>query len=126
MNLDCYKNIEPGNEEEEFARQRGRFLGLEFDLETDNRQRGFCRYMAFNKTAMNARDGGGLTNAKNYLKGIFGENSEGEGVSPGSSRSPDLFRRVVDHVLAPYAKAVSGEGYRLSPERLAAPTLDPS
>ena len=62
---------------------------------------------------------GGLTNAKDYFKGIFGKNSEGEGVSPGSSRSPDLFRRVVDHVLAPYAKAVSGEGYRLSPERLA-------
>ena len=62
---------------------------------------------------------GGLTNAKDYFKGIFGENSEGEGVSPGSARSPDLFRRVVDHVLAPYAKAISGEGYRLSPERLA-------
>jgi len=57
MDLDRYKNIEPGSEEEEFARQRGQFLGLEFDLETENRQRGFCRYMAFDKTAMNARDG---------------------------------------------------------------------
>jgi len=61
---------------------------------------------------------GGLLDAKSHLKGIFGENSGGEGVSSGSARSPDLYRRIVDHVLAPYGKAVSSEGYRLSTEEL--------
>ena len=66
-----------------------------------------------------ARTQGDLIDAKDYLNGIFGGAGEGEGLSAGAERSPDLFGRIVDHVLAPYAKAVASEGYRLSPERLA-------
>jgi hypothetical protein len=64
---------------------------------------------------------GDLQYAQNYLKGIFGahEGEAGEsGLQPGSSRPSDLFGRVVTHLVAPYAKAVASEGYRLSPERL--------
>jgi len=71
------------------------------------------------KERYNARTQGSLINAQDYLSGIFGKDSGGEGVQDGTTRSPDLFGRIVDHVLAPYAKAVAGEGYRLSPERLA-------
>ena len=39
-----------------------------------------------------------------------------QGSAPGSS---SLFRRAVDHVIVPYAKAVGAEGYRLSPARFA-------
>ena len=66
-----------------------------------------------------ARTEGDLINAKDYFNGIFGGQGGVEGLPPGSERSPDLFRGVVNNVLAPYAKAISGEGYRLSPERLA-------
>jgi hypothetical protein len=66
-----------------------------------------------------ARTKGDLINAQDYLPKIFGGDAGGEGVQGGSSRSSDLFGGLVDHVLAPYAKAVAGEGYRLSPERLA-------
>lgn len=68
------------------------------------------------------RSSGDLQNAQDYLTGVFGsgEGAHGEsGLHGGSARSPDLFGRIVDHVLAPYAKAVASEGYRLSPERLA-------
>jgi len=71
------------------------------------------------KERYNARTQGSLINAQDYLPRIFGATSGVEGVQDGAARSPDLFGRVVDHVLAPYAKAVAGEGYRLSPERLA-------
>jgi len=64
---------------------------------------------------------GSLNYAQDYLKGIFGSD-EGEGgesgLHGGSSRPSDLFGRVVTHLVAPYAKAVASEGYRLSPERL--------
>ena len=66
-----------------------------------------------------ARTKGDLINAQDYLPKIFGSDAGGEGVQGGPARSPDLFGGIVDHVLAPYAKAVAGEGYRLSPERLA-------
>lgn len=65
-----------------------------------------------------AKTSGDLINAKDYVNGLFGGAGGQEGLQTGTERSPDLFRRVVDHVLAPYAKAVAGEGYRLSPERL--------
>ncbi len=65
-----------------------------------------------------AKTQGDLINAKEYLNGIFGSVGGEEGVQASPQRSPDLFRRIVDHVLAPYAKAVASEGYRLSPERL--------
>ena len=61
---------------------------------------------------------GDLKYAKGYLNEIFGGQGGGKGDSVSAARSPDLFRRVVDHVLAPYAKAAASEGYRLSPERL--------
>ena len=39
---------------------------------------------------------------------------------PGSGAGrPDLFRRAVDHLIVPYAKAVGAEGYRFSPDRFA-------
>jgi hypothetical protein len=64
---------------------------------------------------------GSLNYAQDYLKGIFGSD-EGEGGEFGlhgnPSRPSDLFGRVVTHLVAPYAKAVASEGYRLSPERL--------
>lgn len=66
-----------------------------------------------------ARTQGDLINAQDYLPKIFGSDAGGEGLQGGPARSPDLFGGLVDHVLAPYAKAVAGEGYRLSPERLA-------
>jgi hypothetical protein len=65
-----------------------------------------------------AKSEGQLKHAQTYLPFLFGSAGGGEGVQTGSERSPDLFRRIVNHVLAPYAKAVAGEGYRLSPERL--------
>jgi ParB-like chromosome segregation protein Spo0J len=64
---------------------------------------------------------GDLNYAQNYLRGIFGphEGEAGESGDFGSpSRPSDLFGRVVTHLVAPYAKAVASEGYRLSPERL--------
>lgn len=70
------------------------------------------------KERYHARTEGSLIDAQDYLSGLFGGHSGGEGVQEGTGRSPDLFGRVVDHVLAPFAKAVAGEGYRLSPERL--------
>jgi hypothetical protein len=66
-----------------------------------------------------ARTEGDVINAKDYFSGIFGGQSGGAGDTTGTARSPDLFRGIVDHILAPYAKAIAAEGYRLSPERLA-------
>jgi len=60
-----------------------------------------------------------LINAKDYLPNIFQGQAGSEGLSASAERSPDLFRGIVDHILAPYAKAIAAEGYRLSPERLA-------
>ena len=67
---------------------------------------------------LHVRTQGDLKYAKGYLNEIFGGAGGETGLPPGSARSPDLFGRVVDHVLAPYAKAAASEGYRLSPERL--------
>jgi hypothetical protein len=66
-----------------------------------------------------ARTEGDLINAKDYFNGIFGGASGGQGLPGSTERSPDLFRGLVDHILAPYGKAIAAEGYRLSPERLA-------
>lgn len=64
---------------------------------------------------------GDLNYAQDYLKGIFGPH-EGEAGELGDLSSParpsDLFGRVVNHIISPYAKAVASEGYRLSPDRL--------
>lgn len=56
---------------------------------------------------------------ENYQSNLFGESRPEDGDFGSATRSPDLFRRLVDHVLAPYSKAIAGEGYRVSPERLA-------
>jgi hypothetical protein len=64
---------------------------------------------------------GDLNYAQSYLKGIFGQNEGEAGESGDLSSAPrpsDLFGRVVNHIVAPYAKAVAAEGYRLSPDRL--------
>lgn len=60
-----------------------------------------------------------MINAKDYLPNIFQGQAGSEGLQASAERSPDLFRGIVDHILAPYAKAIAAEGYRLSPERLA-------
>ena len=69
--------------------------------------------------ALSVMTQGDLYEAGSYLErqdsGVRGEG--GDQASPFGS--PDLFRRVVDHALVPYAKAVAAEGYRLSPDRLA-------
>ena len=67
---------------------------------------------------LGVRTSGDLKYAKGYLDEIFREHAVPSGTEDGSARSPDIFRRIVDHVLAPYAKAVASEGYRLSPDRL--------
>ena len=67
---------------------------------------------------LGVKTSGDLKYAKGYLDEIFREHAVPSGAADGSARSPDLFRRVVDHILAPYAKAAAAEGYRLSPERL--------
>lgn len=60
-----------------------------------------------------------LINNEDYLKRLHGEAGSRAG-DPNSPTEPsDIFKGVVNNVLAPYAKAISGEGYRLSPERLA-------
>ena len=63
-----------------------------------------------------------LINAQDYLDRAFGSHAQGSGearLHAGTERPSHLFRGAVDHVLAPYARAVSGEGFRLSPDRLA-------
>jgi hypothetical protein len=67
---------------------------------------------------LHVRTQGDLNYAKDYLNEIFGGSGGENGLPSGSARSPDLFGRIVDHVLAPYAKGAASEGYRLSPERL--------
>jgi len=59
-----------------------------------------------------------LIGHENYLPSIFGESREGERGADGKPQPSDLFKRTVDHILAPYAKGIAGEGFRLSPERL--------
>lgn len=60
-----------------------------------------------------------LVNNEDYVQNLFGENRTGERGADGKPQPSDLFKRTVDHVLAPYAKGIAGEGFRLSPERLA-------
>lgn len=58
-----------------------------------------------------------LNEATTYLEGRNGENLRGARDRDGSTGPSDLFRRAVDSILVPYAKAVGAEGYRFSPER---------
>lgn len=60
-----------------------------------------------------------LINNEDYLKRLNREDGPRTGDPNRSGEPSDIFRGVVSNVLAPYAKAISGEGYRLSPERLA-------
>ena len=71
------------------------------------------------KNVLSVQTQGDLIHAKDYLPNIFSKAGAQQGNTPGSEGSPDIFRGIVNHVLAPYAKAVAGEGYRLSPDRLA-------
>lgn len=58
-----------------------------------------------------------LNDSKTYLEGGLGSALRGTGDEAGSTGPSDLFRRAVDSILVPYAKAVGAEGYRFSPER---------
>jgi hypothetical protein len=114
--------------------------GLDFSQTSDGRGVKFMHFgdegEAFDKFAESAKriqqktglphihhvnTSGDLNYAQDYLKGIFGQN-EGEAGELGdlgsATRPSDLFGRVINHVVAPYAKAVAAEGYRLSPDRL--------
>ena len=71
------------------------------------------------KHRLSVQTQGDLIHAKDYLPNIFSKASAQQGLLSGSEGSPDIFRGIVNHVLAPYAKSVAGEGYRLSPDRLA-------
>lgn len=75
----------------------------------------------------NARSKSSLFGANEYIpdilqpgrtRGLAGLGSGEAGLQGGSSGSSDLFGGIVDHILAPYGRAVAGEGYRFSPERL--------
>lgn len=61
---------------------------------------------------------GKLTYAKDYLNEGLAGNRGVEGQENGSKGPSLLFRGTVNHVLAPYARAIAQEGYRLHPERL--------
>ena len=68
---------------------------------------------------LHVRTQGDLYNAETYLNEIFGGAGGEARLQTGSERSPDLFRGIIRHVVAPYAQAIGAEGYRLSPERFA-------
>jgi hypothetical protein len=67
---------------------------------------------------LHVRSESDLIDAKEYLHDAFGSGGEGVRFPANAKRSPELFRGIVNNILAPYAKAVSQEGYRLSPERI--------
>ena len=114
--------------------------GLDFSQTSDGRGVKFMHFGdegdAFDKFAESAKriqqktrlphihhvnTSGDLNYAQDYLKSIFGQNEGEAGESGDLSSAPrpsDLFGRVVNHIVAPYAKAVAAEGYRLSPDRL--------
>lgn len=58
-----------------------------------------------------------LNDAETYLESGVGSLLREERDQAGSGGPSDLFRRAVDSILVPYAKAVGAEGYRFSPER---------
>jgi hypothetical protein len=58
-----------------------------------------------------------LNDAETYLEGGVGSLLREERDQAGTGGPSDLFRRAVDSILVPYAKAVGAEGYRFSPER---------
>lgn len=61
-----------------------------------------------------------LNEAEIYLdEGSGGGDVRAQWVQDGPAGPSDLFRRVVDHLLVPYAKAVAAEGYRFSVQRFA-------
>jgi hypothetical protein len=114
--------------------------GLDFSQTSDGRGVKFMHFGdegdAFDKFAESAKriqqktrlphihhvnTSGDLNYAQDYLKSIFGQN-EGEAGESGdlssAARPSDLFGRVINHIVSPYAKAVAAEGYRLSPDRL--------
>ncbi|MDO9597020.1 MAG: hypothetical protein Q7J47_04795 [Azoarcus sp.] len=58
-----------------------------------------------------------LNAADTYLAGRNGKNLREARTEDGGAGPSDLFRRAVDSILVPYAKAVGAEGYRFSPDR---------
>jgi len=57
--------------------------------------------------------------AENYTKSGDGSGSRQVWMEDGSTGPSSLFRRTVDNLLVPYAKAVGAEGYRFSPDLFA-------
>jgi len=56
--------------------------------------------------------------AKVYLRGTGGD-SPSAWISSTASGPSDLFRRTVDHLVVPYARAVASEGYHFSADTFA-------
>lgn len=56
-----------------------------------------------------------LNENQDYLSGRVGRLFQGEGDPTRTPGRSDLFRRAVDHVLVPYAKAAGAQGYRFDP-----------
>lgn len=61
-----------------------------------------------------------LNEADTYLSGRSGSALRQARDQDGAAGPSDLFRRAVDRLLVPYAKAVGAEGYRFAPERFGA------
>jgi len=60
-----------------------------------------------------------LNEADSYTKGTGGGDSQAVWFGDREAGPSSLFRRTVDHVLVPYAKAVGAEGYRFAVQRFA-------
>jgi hypothetical protein len=58
-----------------------------------------------------------LHEANDYVARGDGSGGKAAWLSDSGSGSPGLFRRTVDHLLVPYAKAVGAEGYRFAIQR---------
>ena len=58
-----------------------------------------------------------LNEAESYLASGVGQSLRGDRGRGGDTGPLDLFRRAVDHLVVPYAKAVGAEGYRFSADR---------
>lgn len=112
-----------------------RAVGLDYSTSVDGRGAKFLHfgdqdgYLALRAAVDEIRKAAGLkeltdfyvrsnlNDAETYLEGGVGRLLREERDQAGSTGPSDLFRRAVDSLLVPYAKAVGAEGYRFSPER---------
>ncbi|HQR21880.1 MAG TPA: PLxRFG domain-containing protein [Burkholderiaceae bacterium] len=61
-----------------------------------------------------------LNESQGYTQGSAGEERGAAWLHSSAGGPSAAFKRAVDHLVVPYAKAVGAEGYRFSPERFAA------